>query len=173
MRGRLLALVLAVAAIAVVALAGQWTQDEGDGGRARPGSGSSAPATLVAVTDGDTVRVRVDGVEERVRLLGYDAPEVRGTPECGGPEATAAVADLVSPGDEVLLVADPTQGDRDRYDRLLRFVETVDGADVGRAVVAAGWGEVRTYDGETGRHDDYAAAQRRAQDDDRGVWGRC
>lgn len=32
-------------------------------------------ATMVSVTDGDTIHVMIDGVEEIVRLIGIDSPE--------------------------------------------------------------------------------------------------
>ncbi|MDF9714949.1 thermonuclease family protein [Nocardioides sp. ChNu-99] len=108
-----------------------------------------------------------------MRLVGIDTPEVHGDVECGGPEASALVADLVRPGDALRLVADPTQDDTDRYDRLLRYVETADGTDLGEAVLAAGWAEVYVFDTEPQRHGAYAAAQTAARDGDRGIWGAC
>ena len=51
----------------------------------------NANATLVRVIDGDTIDVTVDGVEERVRLIGIDTPETKkpNTPiQCFGPEAS-------------------------------------------------------------------------------------
>ena len=50
-------------------------------------------AEVVAVVDGDTLLVAVDGREESVRLIGVNAPE-RG--ECLFEEATAALADAVA-----------------------------------------------------------------------------
>ncbi|MFW6773482.1 thermonuclease family protein [Nocardioides sp. CPCC 205120] len=173
-------MVLTAIAVLAVWLAGRSAQDgtgSGGPGGADPGAGTALPATsavLVAVTDGDTLRVRTDtGAEERVRLVGIDTPEVHNQVECGGPEASALMGELVRPGDALRLVADPTQDDVDRYDRLLRYVETADGTDLGEAVLAAGWAEVYVFDTEPQRFPAYSAAQSAARDGDRGVWGAC
>jgi endonuclease YncB( thermonuclease family) len=68
---------------------------------------------VVSVTDGDTLRL-ANG--EAVRLVGIDAPEEG---ECGSLRAAALLTRLVE-GQRVTLTA-PVD-DRDRYDRLLRYV---------------------------------------------------
>lgn len=73
-------------------------------------------ALVVDVVDGDTLRVSIHGIEEDVRLLGVNSPEML---ECLGPESGAALARLVE-GRIARLVADHTE--RDRYGRLLRLV---------------------------------------------------
>lgn len=118
---------------------------------------------VVEVVDGDTLRVELAGTEERVRLIGINAPE-RG--ECLADEATRALRDLVA-GAEVQLVADRT--DRDRFGRLLRHVE-VDGTDVGAALVEDGLALARRYPPDTTRSGRYEAAQRAARDAGAGMW---
>lgn len=172
---------VAVAALVVLALwyagsavGGDDASRDDQGSQVGSGSSDGESATVVSTHDGDTLRVRLDGVEERVRIVGYDSPEVGEFAECGGDDAADALADLLSPGDEIVLVADPTQDSRDDYDRLLRYVETPDGKDVGEAVIAAGWGEVRVYGGRPNeRHAAYQDAEREAQDADLGMWGDC
>jgi endonuclease YncB( thermonuclease family) len=123
---------------------------------------SAAPSgeegwTVEWVIDGDTVDVRgPDGTEERVRVIGIDAPERE---QCGYAEATAALAELVD-GREVALVAG-ARDDRDRYDRLLRYLD-VDGIDAGLYLIEQGLAIAR-YDSRDGhgrhdREDDYIAA---------------
>src|SRR5918997_1393831 len=59
--------------------------------------GEERRGRIVDVVDGDTVKVRLGGEVETVRLLGIDTPETRrpGAPvECGGPEATSAMLAL-------------------------------------------------------------------------------
>ncbi|MFA9445462.1 thermonuclease family protein [Egicoccus sp. AB-alg6-2] len=115
--------------------------------------------TVVHVVDGDTVDVRAaDGTEERIRVIGIDTPE-RG--ECGYVEAAAAMADLVD-GRQVDLVAG-ARDDRDRYDRLLRYLD-VDGTDAGLRLIERGLAIAR-YDSRDGhgrhdREDAYVAADR-------------
>lgn len=137
------------------------------------GSGETAEATLVRVVDGDTVRVLTNGTEEKVRLIGLDTPETTAGPECGGEEATRALQQLIADGDPVELVADPSQGDRDRYGRLLRYLQTPDGTDLGRAQILAGWAEVVEFDGRFDRVDDYRDAERAARANAAGVASLC
>ena len=102
------------------------------------GSGSSGPVqrhtgTVVRVTDGDTLKVRVAGVGIRdVRILGIDTPEVYFQRECGGADASARMAVLAPVGSRVVLTSDSSQADRDRYGRWLRYVARR-GNDVGKA----------------------------------------
>ncbi|MCL2529110.1 MAG: thermonuclease family protein [Coriobacteriia bacterium] len=82
------------------------------------------PAQVVRVVDGDTLIVRTGGVEERLRLIGIDAPESvhpdesRNTEE--GVAASNFVKSIVQPGQTVYLQMDISN--RDKYDRLLRYV---------------------------------------------------
>lgn len=100
--------------------------------------------TVVHVVDGDTVDVRhTDGTTERVRVVGIDTPE-RG--ECGYREASEALAAAVL-GREVVLTAG-ARDDRDRYDRILRYVD-VGGQDAGLTLVELGLAIAR-YDSRDG-----------------------
>lgn len=136
------------------------------------GSGSSGPerrdrARVVRVTDGDTLKVRlVDGTEEYVRIIGIDTPEVHGRRECGGAQASRSMSRLAPVGARVVLVSDPTQADRDRYDRMLRYVHRR-GRDVGRATVYV-------YRNDPFRRTaSYERAERRAVARGRGSWSTC
>ncbi|MCL1801216.1 MAG: thermonuclease family protein [Promicromonosporaceae bacterium] len=77
------------------------------------------PATVTRVIDGDTVVVDLAGVEERVRVLGIDAPE-RGD-EPGFTAATNFVQTAISSVNGQVYLVSGTR-DRDVYDRLLREV---------------------------------------------------
>ncbi|WP_172456959.1 thermonuclease family protein, partial [Nocardia farcinica] len=83
-------------------------------------------ATVVKVVDGDTLDVRYDdGREDTVRVLGIDTPETEhpNIPvECWGPEAAAFASNELA-GRRVSLSTDPAQDERDRYKRLLAFVD--------------------------------------------------
>ncbi|NYE38562.1 endonuclease YncB(thermonuclease family) [Nocardioides cavernae] len=143
------------------------------------GSGSSGPerrdrARVVRVTDGDTLKVQMaDGTEEYVRIIGIDTPEVHGRRECGGGQASRTMGRLAPVGSRVLLVSDPTQADRDRYGRLLRYVHR-SGKDVGRAQVALGRARVYVYRADPFRRTaPYQRAERRASAQQRGSWGTC
>lgn len=120
----------------------------------------AAPATTWTVThvvDGDTLDVRSpSGVEERVRLIGIDTPEQG---ECGYEEATAALAALVL--DRPVRLVAGAQDDRDRYGRLLRYVDAGT-TDAGLALIEEGFAIAR-YDSRDGyghhpREEAYVAA---------------
>jgi endonuclease YncB( thermonuclease family) len=91
------------------------------------------------VVDGDTVDL---GNGERVRLVGIDTPEVG---ECGFEQAAALMRRLVLGRRVRLAVSDE---DRDRYGRLLRYVD-VGSRDAGLAEIRAGLAIAR-YDSRDG-----------------------
>lgn len=121
-------------------------------------------AVVVEVVDGDTVVVEIGGERERLRLVGINAPE-RG--ECLADEAARRLRERVD-GRDVELIVDRT--DRDRYGRLLRYVE-LDGADVGGELVRAGLALARRYPPDTARADGYERLQAEAQEARVGMWG--
>lgn len=59
-----------------------------------------------------------------------------------GTQATAFARQLLT-DQRVTLAGDPTQADRDRYQRLLRYVRLADGRDYSVEVTRAGW--ARSY----------------------------
>jgi endonuclease YncB( thermonuclease family) len=134
-----------------------------------PSTSGDAPAdpaggaVVVEVVDGDTLVVEVGGERERLRLVGINAPE---RDECLADEATRWLRERVD-GRQVELVVD--RSDRDRYGRLLRYVE-VDGADVGAGLVRAGLALARRYPPDTGRADEYERLQREAEQAGIGLW---
>jgi micrococcal nuclease len=95
-------------------------------------------AEVVRIVDGDTVEVSPGG---SVRLIGIDTPE-RG--RCYAQEATNRQAALTA-GQTVFLEADPSQDDRDRYNRLLRYIWLPDGRMVNALLVAEGYAYEYTY----------------------------
>ena len=173
MRTRAAIAVLAATTLAAAAAAGC---SAGGGDDENRGGGARADAELDHVVDGDTIVVRLAGREERVRMLGIDAPEASdtrfGRPECGGRAAADFLRARLAEGDRIALVADASQGDRDRYDRLLRYVER-DGADLARDALAAGLVAVYRTRDPFARQDAYRAAAATARDDRRGVWRAC
>lgn len=132
----------------------------------RPPAAALLP--VVGVTDGDTIKVRVDGVTERIRLIGLDAPELKGN-ECWSQKASSRMQGLVQ-GRSVQLVADPSQADRDRYGRLLRHVVTEDGRLVAQVLIEGGFATEYTYAAAYEHRTAYLAAQKRARAGRLGVW---
>lgn len=110
----------------------------------------------MSVVDGDTVETSAG----TVRIIGIDAPELG---ECGYDEATTFVSSLLPPGDAITLELPSGQNDTDRYGRLLRYIDTAQGVDVGSSLLTAGLAVAR-YDSTDGypahpREADYHATQ--------------
>ena len=138
-------------------------------------------AEVLAVTDGDTMTVRIEGdkAQEPVRFIGIDTPEKPGgnrPPECYGSEASRRTASMLPPGAEVFLERDQT--DRDRYDRLLRYVWYIDRQDgqavlANEALVREGYAIARIYPPDDRYADRLEEAEQAAQADDAGLWPAC
>jgi len=103
-----------------------------------------APPTyrVVRVIDGDTIKVDIAGKIETVRLIGIDAPEIahphHPQDDYFGPEAAQYAKQLLE-NQLVYLIPDPMQSNRDKYDRLLRYVFLEDGTLVNAKLVAEGY----------------------------------
>lgn len=140
------------------------------------GTTSRTRARVIRVSDGDTILVGMpNGSRRYVRLLGIDTPEVYGTSECGGSQASQSLKRMLAPGAGVLLVSDPSQANTDRYDRLLRYViKRSTQVDVGRAQLTRGWATVYVYNHDPFRRvASYREAQYAARTHDRGIWSLC
>ena len=87
--------------------------------------------------DGDTFQITYDGEPTSVRLVGINAPEIR---EAGGPEAKAALAEMIE--GKVVLLEYTEHHKRDNFGRLLCRVY-VDGLDVGDEMVRRGEAQPR------------------------------
>ena len=124
------------------------------------------------VVDGDTVDVRLtNGRRERVRLIGIDTPELRPA-ECLGPQSKLRTQQLAR-GKRVQLIGDSTQATRDRYRRLLAYVVLPRNRDLGRQLIAEGFGNVYVYNRPFQRLSAYRIAERSAKTGGRGLWGQC
>ena len=141
-----------------------------------PQHGTTTTARIVAVYDGDTVKVRLaSGRRRTVRMIGIDTPETHKPGvalECGGNGATKFMRRWTRR--RVRLTTDPTQGSTDQYGRMLAYVDTLGGTDVGRAAVRAGWAMSRVFGSVPfQRVAGYEAAQSAARAGSRGVWRAC
>lgn len=136
----------------------------------RPHARVAAAGEVVHVVDGDTITVA--GVEGNVRLLLIDAPETHdnshGPKGCYGITAKDFVAGLLPAGTHVELVTDGR--DRDRYGRLLAYVEAGD-VDVGAEVLRRGFAEVYDDTVKRSRRDRYEKIKAQAERDRLGIWG--
>lgn len=129
---------------------------------------------VTSVVDGDTIRVLIDGKTQTVRLLAIDTPETkdpRKAVQCFGESASQKMAELVK-DKFVKLENDTTQPDKDKYQRLLRYVYLEDGTNVNAEMVKQGFAFAYTRF-PTAQLDQMRAYEKEARENNRGLWGSC
>jgi len=130
-------------------------------------------AKVTRVIDGDTIDVSFDGKTERIRVIGIDTPETvdpRKPVECFGQEASAVAKEQLT-DETVQLESDPTQGERDKYNRLLRYVWMDNGTvDFGKLMIATGYAHEYTYNLPYKYQAEYKQAQKEAEQGKKGLW---
>jgi micrococcal nuclease len=129
---------------------------------------------VTEVYDGDTIAINMNGTTEKIRMIGVDTPETHkpNTPvQCYGPEASNYTKQLLT-GKTVRLEADPTGDNRDRYDRLLRYVYSEQDILVDQALIEQGLGfAYLSFPFE--KSATFAAAQEQAKSGNLGLWAAC
>jgi micrococcal nuclease len=125
------------------------------------------------IVDGDTIKVNVRGKIESVRLLAIDTPETkdhRKPVQCFGIEATKTLQSLIN-GKFVKLLDDRTQGNRDKYQRLLRYV--YDGKlFINSEMVKQGYAfSYKEY--PTKYLNEFNKLERHAREHNLGLWNKC
>lgn len=132
-------------------------------------------ATFLRVVDGDTIVVSLNGKKETVRIIGIDTPEVvdpRKKVECFGKEASDKAKKYFAETDKkVWLEADETQANRDKYQRLLRYIFTDDNSiDFGKVMIELGYASEYTYSTPYKYQTIYKQAEKEAKDGRKGLW---
>ena len=142
-------------------------------------------ARVVRVVDGDTIWVRGDkGSILRVRIIGYDAPELENCVNHAlasftkliltetlkmcriAAEAKGYLSALVE-GKEVMLI--PDRENKDEYGRLLRYVR-IEGKEVSADMLRLGYGRLMLIPPNTTMKAEYEAMERAAKEGREGVW---
>lgn len=127
---------------------------------------------VVRIIDGDTIVVEINGIEEKVRLIGVDTPESldsRKKVECFGKEASLFTTNLLE-NTSVYLEDDSTQNDRDKYGRLLRYVFLSNGTFINETLIAEGYGHEYTYRTHYNYRDEFKVAEETALHNRKGLW---
>jgi endonuclease YncB( thermonuclease family) len=130
--------------------------------------------TVTEFIDGDTIVVNMNGSSEKVRLIGVDTPEThdpRKPVQCFGTAAAAFTKKLIGAND-VRLQADPLNSNRDKYNRLLRYVYLPDGTLANAEIIKQGYGFAYTAFPFT-MTEDFTAFERQARQNNTGLWGAC
>lgn len=129
---------------------------------------------VASFEDGDTITVDMNGTTERVRFIGVDTPETqdpRTSVQCFGKAASEFTKSFIG-NSPVRLEADPTNTNRDRYNRLLRYVYLPDGRLANAELIRQGYGFAYTlFPFE--RMDEFRELERQAREQSLGLWGAC
>lgn len=168
---RIIQALLFVALIAATYFASQNTEVAQQVQQVAPPAGTYNVASF---DDGDTITVNMDGREEKVRFIGVDTPETkdpRKAVQCFGQAASEFTKNFIGQN-PVKLEADPTNTNRDRYNRLLRYVYLPDGRLVNAEIIKAGYGFAYTSFPFT-KLEEFRAHQRTAREENRGLWNEC
>lgn len=124
------------------------------------------------VYDGDTLAVNMDGNEEKIRMIGVDTPETvkpNSPTECYGKKASDFLKNRLN-GKYVRLESDAINQNRDRYDRLLRYVFDSDGILVNKQIIEEGYGFAYLSFPFT-KSEEFRLTQVKAREQSKGVWG--
>lgn len=124
--------------------------------------------------DGDTISVDMDGKTERIRMVGVDTPEThdpRKPVQCFGLAASDFTKKLIGTN-PVRLESDELSSNRDRYNRLLRYVYLPDGRLVQEEIIRGGYGFAYTSFPFT-KSDHFKQLENEARENSRGLWADC
>ncbi len=126
------------------------------------------------VIDGDTIAVIIDGNKTTVRFIGVNAPETyQGKKsECFADESFQYVKKRIE-GTNVSLVADSTQENKDKYERLLRYILLDDGTNLNAELIKKGYAREYTYKVPYEKQQEFRSAQKDAKANSLGLWDVC
>ncbi len=138
------------------------------------GQSQAGTYQVVDFSDGDTISVDMDGKKESIRMIGVDTPETHHPSrpvQCFGQAASDFTKHFIG-ANRVRLEADPTNTNRDRYDRLLRYVYLPDGTLVNAEIIKQGYGFAYTSFPFI-KAAEFQALEAEAKTANRGLWGDC
>lgn len=132
---------------------------------------------VIKVVDGDTIAVDIDGVSETLRLIGINTPEAvdpRKPIECFGIEASNRAKELLT-SKLVALEKDDSQDERDKYNRLLRYIKTKEGLFYNLEIIKLGYAYEYTYNTPYKYQSEFKEAENYARTSKLGLWsdGAC
>ena len=128
---------------------------------------------VVRVVDGDTVVLKINNKDERVRLVGLDTPEIHTQSGrkvgCFGAEASKKAKEILN-GKSVKFEADEKTA-RDKYGRLLGYIFLENNKNFAEIMIEQGYGYENTYRGRKYKYQsDFKSAQKRAEKNKMGLW---
>ncbi len=124
---------------------------------------------VIRIYDGDTIGILFGQKEERVRLIGIDAPEVGQRP--WGKRAKKYMEGILDESDwKVRLEFDIEL--RDKYNRLLAYVWTEDGRMINLLMLENGFAMLFTVPPNLKYIESLKVAQKKARQRGIGIWGK-
>ena len=156
---------------------------------------------VIKVVDGDTIAVEMNGKTVTIRLIGLDTPETvapvrsrspqgdsstrvagasfngvnsRKPVQCFGQQASDKAKEVLT-GKNVRLETDPSQGNLDKYGRMLAYVFLPDGTNLNEMMIAEGFGHEYTYNLPYKYQKEFKTAETTARERKVGLWaaGAC
>jgi micrococcal nuclease len=128
---------------------------------------------VTKVVDGDTIKLLIDGEEKSIRLIGIDTPETvhpSKPVECFGIEASNKAKELLQ-NQRVKLEIDESQGEVDKYGRLLGYVILKNGKNFNKLMIEEGYAHEYTYQNNPYKYqNDFKLAEAEAKINKRGLW---
>lgn len=129
---------------------------------------------VTQIFDGDTIEVLLGDSREKIRFIGLDTPETNHPDkavQCYGHAAKNRLTKLIG-NQDVRLEADPTNTNRDRYKRLLRYVYLEDGTLLNQAMIKEGYGFAYVAF-PFQKMPDFVTSQQYAKENQLGLWAKC
>ncbi|MBI5639654.1 MAG: thermonuclease family protein [Nitrospirae bacterium] len=135
--------------------------------------GKSSTDDLVSVrsvNDGDTITIILNNRDERIRLIGIDAPEMGQRP--WGKRAKEHLEQLIASSSwAVMLEYDVDR--RDKYGRVLAYIRAKDRKLVNEQMLRDGYALLYTFPPNVKHVDILSKAQSEARDRKLGIWGKA
>ncbi|MEK7132705.1 MAG: thermonuclease family protein [Patescibacteria group bacterium] len=135
-------------------------------------AGSETFYPVTKVVDGDTMAVDINGKNTIIRLIGLDTPETvdpRKPVQCFGKEASNKARELLD-GKRVRIEMDPSQGERDKYGRLLAYIYLEDGSLFNQMMIERGFGHEYTYNLPYRYQKEFKEEEKTARENKLGLW---
>ena len=129
---------------------------------------------VITIEDGDTITVDMNGKKEKVRFIGVDTPETkdpRKAVQCFGKSAGEYTKQKIG-NNTVRLESDELNTNRDRYNRLLRYVYLTDGTLINAQIIKDGYGFAYISFPFT-KKDEFKRIENEAREQKRGLWSTC
>jgi len=127
---------------------------------------------VLDVVDGDTIKILVAKEIVTLRLIGIDTPETkdpRKPVQCFGENASKKAKELLL-GKLIFIEADLSQGEKDKYGRLLRYVFFDDQTSYNEKMIKDGFAHEYTYNLPYKYQNNFKRAETYARENKLGFW---